>query len=106
MKMADYEVSPSKNPLTESKKRAAWLGAGIEHEITQVPAETFLWGAFCSIGLSLTLRVFKQKHGALFVGQWAPTLLLLGVYSKLAQLHSRALEKNEPEFSQPDRPSR
>ena len=104
--MADYEVSPSTNPLTETKKRAEWLGASIEHQITQVPAETFLWGAFCSIGLSLTLRVFNQKNGALFVGQWAPTLLLLGVYSKLAQLHPQAIEKNEPEFPRPAQPSR
>jgi hypothetical protein len=66
----------------------------------------FFGGAVCSIGLSLTLRVFNQKHGALFVGQWAPTLLLLGVYSKLAQRHSWAQEKTEPEFPQPAQPSR
>lgn len=98
MKMTDSEVSSSTSPLTECKQRAARLGGRIEHQITRVPAEAFLWGAFCSIGLSLTLRFLNQKHGALFVGQWAPTLLLLGVYSKLAKLHPPVPEKTEPEF--------
>jgi hypothetical protein len=93
MKITDTEVSSSTSPLTECKKNAARLGGRIEQQITKVPAETFLWGAVSSIGLSLVLRFFNQKHGALFVGQWAPTLLLMGVYSKLAQLH--------PEVSHP-----
>jgi hypothetical protein len=98
MKITDSEVSSSTSPLTECKQHAARLGGRIEQQITQVPAETFLWGAFCSIGLSLTLRFFNQKHGALFVGQWAPTLLLLGVYSKLAQLHPEVPDKTDTEL--------
>ncbi len=98
MKMTDSEVCSSKSPLTECTQRAARLGGRIEHQITQVPAETFLWGAFCSIGLSLTLRFLNRKHGALFVGQWAPTLLLLGVYSKLTQLHPEVPERSETEL--------
>jgi len=40
-----------------------------------------------SIALSLALRLVGRKHGALFVGGWAPTFLLLGIYNKLVKLH-------------------
>jgi hypothetical protein len=29
----------------------------------------------------------RKSHAALFVGQWAPTFLLLGIYNKLVKLH-------------------
>lgn len=28
----------------------------------------------------------EKKHEALFVGQWAPTFLLLGIYNKMVKL--------------------
>jgi len=34
---------------------------------------------------SLTLKLCKESKTALFVGQWAPSFLLLGVYNKLVK---------------------
>jgi hypothetical protein len=39
-------------------------------------------GAALSVGISLVLRALGRKHDALFVGEWAPTLLLLGLYAE------------------------
>lgn len=36
-----------------------------------------------SIVVSLILYGFRKKEDALFVGQWAPTFLALGLFSKL-----------------------
>ena len=59
----------------------------IEHETAKLPSDTFLWAALASIGIALLLKITGRRHSALFVGQWAPTLLLLGVYNKLVKQH-------------------
>jgi hypothetical protein len=58
----------------------------IESYTSQVPSGTFLSLAVGSIGLSLALQVAGRKHAATFVGQWVPTILLLGLYNKLVKL--------------------
>jgi hypothetical protein len=52
---------------------------------TIVPTDALLWAAGASILGSLTLRLLGRIHASLFVGQWAPTFLLLAIYSKLAK---------------------
>ena len=34
---------------------------------------------------SATLQLMGSKHASVFVGQWAPTFLLLGLYNKLVK---------------------
>ena len=63
------------------------IARAIEKQTARIPSDAFLWGALASIGLSLVLKVTGRKHEALFVGQWVPTFLLLGIYNKLVKLH-------------------
>jgi hypothetical protein len=58
----------------------------IERQTAKFPSDAFLWAAGASIATSLTLKIMGKKHDALFVGQWAPTFLLLGIYNKLVKL--------------------
>jgi hypothetical protein len=44
--------------------------------------DVFILGAALSIGASLVLRLLGQRADAQFVGQWAPTLLVAGLYTK------------------------
>ena len=56
-------------------------------------AKTILWAAMGSIAASLTLKIMGRHKDALFVGQWAPTFLILGLYNKLVkQLGSDRME--------------
>ena len=57
----------------------------IEEQTAKLPSDTFLWAAMASITLSLSFQIGGNKNAALFVGQWAPTFLLLGVYNKLVK---------------------
>ena len=57
----------------------------IEEQTAKLPSDTFLWLALGSIAASLTLKITGRHKDALFVGQWAPTFLLLGVYNKLVK---------------------
>ncbi len=63
------------------------VARAIELQTAKLPSDTFLWAAFGSIGLSLMLRALGRKHDSIFVGEWAPTFLLLGIYNKLVKLH-------------------
>ena len=62
------------------------LAKPIEEYTAMLPSDTFLWLAGGSIIGSLALKMAGRAHDALFVGQWAPTFLLLGVYNKIVKV--------------------
>lgn len=57
----------------------------IETQTAKLPSDTFLWAAILSMGASATLQMMGNKHASVFVGQWAPTILILGLYNKLVK---------------------
>jgi hypothetical protein len=61
------------------------LAKTIEEQTAKLPSDTFLWAAMGSIAGSLTLKLIGRDQDALFVGQWAPTFLILGLYNKLVK---------------------
>ncbi len=77
--LSDFAVAPREHGEGEITK-------AIEHYTSQVPSGTYLSLAVGSLGLALTLRLLGQKHAANFVGQWVPTILILGLYNKLVKL--------------------
>ena len=62
------------------------VARAIEQQTAKLPSDTFLWMAGGSIAASLTLKMMGRDNDALFVGQWAPTFLILGLYNKLVKL--------------------
>ena len=70
---------------TERYTEGAPWDHAIEHQTAKLPSDLFLWAALASIATSLTLQMLDRKENALFVGQWAPTFLLLGIYNKLVK---------------------
>lgn len=58
----------------------------IEQQTAKLPSDLFLWAAGASIVGSLYLHSMDRKHDALFVGQWAPTFLILGLYNKIVKV--------------------
>ncbi len=63
-----------------------WSARMIEQQTAKLPSDVFLWGALGSIGGSLLLNAMGKKEESLFVGQWAPTLLILGLYNKIVKV--------------------
>ena len=63
------------------------LARVIEEQTVKLPSDVFLWAAGGSIVASLALNAMGEEHKSLFVGQWAPTFLILGLYNKLVKLH-------------------
>jgi hypothetical protein len=78
----------SSNPETEPRRehREGPIARSIEQQTAKVPSDVFLWAAFGSIAASLAFKFSRKDHASLFVGQWAPTFLILGLYNKLVKL--------------------
>jgi hypothetical protein len=71
------------------------VARAIESKTAQIPSDVFLWASLGSMALSLALQLSgnkKTKHLSNFIGQWAPTLLVLGLYNKIVKVagHDRA----------------
>lgn len=58
----------------------------IEEQTAKLPSDVFLWAAVAAMAGSLTLKLLKKDHTALFIGQWPAPFLLFGVYNKLVKL--------------------
>jgi hypothetical protein len=73
------------------------LAKTIEDQTARLPSDTFLWMAVGAMTVSASLQLMGNRHASLFVGQWAPTFLIFGLYNKLVkQLGSDQLDR---EFS-------
>jgi hypothetical protein len=58
----------------------------IEQQTAKLPSDLFLWLAAGSIATSATMKIMGRDKDALFVGQWAPTFLILGLYNKIVKV--------------------
>ena len=61
------------------------VAKAIEEQTAKLPSDTFLWLAFGAVAASAAMQSMGNRHGSLFVGQWAPTLLILGLYNKMVK---------------------
>jgi hypothetical protein len=86
--MQESEYLAQTQPQTEPRRDHGEgpVARSIEQQTAKLPSDWFLWAAFGSIAGSLACKVSGKDHAALFIGQWAPTFLLLGLYNKLVKL--------------------
>ena len=61
------------------------LARTIEEQTAKLPSDTFLWLALGSMAISATMQLSGKRHGSVFVGQWAPTFLIFGLYNKMVK---------------------
>ena len=85
----DYEelTKTAPQPGPKAEHREGVVARSIEQQTAKMPSDWFLWAAFGSIAASLAFKASGKDHASLFVGQWAPTFLILGLYNKLVKLH-------------------
>jgi hypothetical protein len=58
----------------------------LEKETAKIPSDVYLWAAVGTMAFSLGLFLTRNKHASMFFGQWAPSLLIIGLYNKLVKL--------------------
>ena len=80
--MANLNPNSTTSSIPEGR-----IGEVIDDTTGKIPPMSFLGLALGSIVLSASLAVFvERKTFANFVGLWAPTFMLFGIYNKLQQL--------------------
>ncbi|HLP74592.1 MAG TPA: hypothetical protein VK155_16925 [Bacteroidales bacterium] len=69
------------NPDKEEGK----VAEAIEEQTAKIPSDAWLWVALGSMAASLTMKLMKKDDLSIFMGLWAPSLLLFGIYNKLVK---------------------
>ncbi len=69
-------MSMNQHDLVEAKDTVLQI-------LETVPTQVYLGAALGSIAISAFLRLIGKKDFAMFVGQWPPTFLLLGMATKV-----------------------
>lgn len=67
----------------------------IEEKTKKIPNLFFLTLAVGSMVGSLTLLLNQKKDIANFIGQWAPTLLIFGLYNKVVKVEDELLRLSD-----------
>jgi hypothetical protein len=75
----------------ESFKEGA-LAKTLETQTAKIPSDIYLWAAVGTMAFSLGLFLTRNKHASIFFGQWAPSLLVIGLYNKLVKLEGHDQE--------------
>lgn len=78
------DIKSKVNQINPEKKEGP-VAAAIEEQTAKVPSDVFLWSAIGVMGVSLGLKLFKKDDLSLFIGMWAPSILLFGIYNKLVK---------------------
>jgi hypothetical protein len=68
-----------------SGEREGRFTSAIESQTSKVPSAGYLIAAVASMAVSAGFKIAGKDNWALFVGQWAPSFLLLGVYNKMVK---------------------
>lgn len=71
--------------LGREQHREGAIARGIEQHTAKVPSDVFLWGALGAIAASATLQFMGNRQVSDFVGQSAPTILILGLCNKMVK---------------------
>ena len=71
--------------VTRREHTEGQVAKTIEEQTAKLPSDLFLWAAIGSITASAALHLMGNKPTSVFVGQWAPTFLILGLYNKLVK---------------------
>jgi hypothetical protein len=81
-------LNETQNLGIKQAARRAEAGANslAEGTASRTPSLLFPLAALASIVASATLQSSGHRHAALFVGQWAPTFLLFGLYNKIVKV--------------------
>lgn len=72
-------------PILRDEHSEATFTRIIEQQTARIPSHWFLFAAFSAMGASLLFELTGQQRWSRFVGMWAPSLLITGMYNKLVK---------------------
>ena len=97
-KVGDRDVNPAAKesmrvyrpaPVRRDVHQESELTRLIEQQAARIPSHWFLVGAFGAMAASLAFELAGNERMSRFLGIWAPTLLITGVYNKVVKTGGR-----------------
>ena len=85
--MATAEPVWEANATQQGRQAEDSVTKSVESHTAAIPSIAFLSVAVGSMAISLALMMAGRRQAANFVGQWAPTILIMGLYNKLVKQH-------------------
>lgn len=85
--MATAEPVWEANAAQQDRQAEDSVTKSVESHTAAIPSIAFLSVAVGSMAISLALMMAGRRQAANFVGQWAPTILIMGLYNKLVKQH-------------------
>ena len=76
-----YRPAPVRRDVHEESE----ITRVIEQQAARIPSHYFLVGALGAMAASIAFEVAGNERMSRFVGMWAPTLLITGVYNKMVK---------------------
>jgi hypothetical protein len=73
-------------PSTAKEPKEGRMTKAAESQTRKVPSMAYLSAAVGSMAVSAALQVAGKEKLSLFIGQWAPSLLVIGLYNKLVKV--------------------
>ena len=70
---------------TQHPKKEGKVAKKLEDQTSGIPSDVYLWAAVGTMALSLTCFLTRNRHASIFFGQWAPSILIIGLYNKLVK---------------------
>jgi len=83
--MAPHTATPVADPRRAQHAEGP-VAKAIEQQTAKLPSDLFLWAAGAAMVGSLILQIAGRKEESNFIGQWAPSLLIMGLYNKLVKV--------------------
>jgi hypothetical protein len=75
-----------KNLAENEEHREGKITESLEHQSAKIPSVVYLNLAFASIAASIAVAATSKKaEWANFVGLWAPSFMLIGIYNKIVK---------------------
>ncbi len=59
----------------------------LESQTAKIPSSGYLAFALGSMAASAIMKALGKDDWSLFIGQWAPAFLIMGVYNKMVKQH-------------------
>lgn len=72
-------------PVLREEHSEGTLTRLIEQQTAKIPSSAFLVAGLGAMTASLVFELTGRQRWSRFVGMWAPTLLIVGVYNKMVK---------------------
>lgn len=79
------EKVKTKMDKVNPEKKEGPVATAIEEQTSKLPSDIFLWASVGVMAVSLTFKLLKKEETSQFIGMWAHSFLLFGIYNKLVK---------------------